>query len=194
MITRADDKTNSAPDRAGEEIRFSVGGSSLGLVLVAQSGRGVCAVLIDGDRRELERELRRRLPKALLKEDSSGLAELVARVAGFLEDPARSLDVALDERGSDFQLRVWKALREIPPGATVTYSGVAERLGSPRSFRAVARACALNPLAVVTPCHRVVGKDGSLRGYRWGLDRKRELLRREAERCTPGNSRHREFD
>lgn len=190
MNARINEKTNPASAIVGEEIRFSVGATSLGLVLVAHSGKGICAVLIDGDRSELERELRRRLPKAVLREDSSGLAELVARIAGFVEDPSRGLAVALDERGTDFQRRVWKALREIPPGATATYSGVAERLGAPRSFRAVARACALNPLAVVTPCHRVVGKDGSLTGYRWGIDRKRELLRREAGKIPP--DRHQE--
>ncbi|MDT4826431.1 Bifunctional transcriptional activator/DNA repair enzyme Ada [compost metagenome] len=105
----------------------------------------------------------------------------MARVVGFIEAPALGLDLPLDVRGTAFQERVWQALREIPPGSTASYAEIAERIGSPRAVRAVAQACAANSLAVAIPCHRVVRSDGNLSGYRWGVERKRRLLEREAE-------------
>ena len=106
----------------------------------------------------------------------------VAKVVGLVETPALGLDLPLDVRGTAFQQRVWQALREIPPGATASYADIAERIGSPKSVRAVARACAANPVAVAIPCHRVVGTDSGLSGYRWGVERKRALLERERKR------------
>jgi AraC family transcriptional regulator of adaptative response/methylated-DNA-[protein]-cysteine methyltransferase len=163
-----------------DEIRFAIGSFSLGLVLVAQSSRGVCAVLLGDDGDELRRDLASRFPGAPLLDDAAGLETLTAKVVEFVESPAHGLDVPLDMRGSEFQRRVWHALRQIPAGSTASYSDVAHRMGMPGSARAVARACATNPLAVVVPCHRVLTSDGKLSGYRWGVQRKRALLEREA--------------
>ena len=106
---------------------------------------------------------------------------MIAQVVGFIEAPAMGLHLPLDVQGTAFQERVWRALREIPPGTTVSYAEIAERIGSPKAVRAVAQACATNHIAVAIPCHRVVRRDGDLAGYRWGVDRKRELLRRETQ-------------
>lgn len=162
-------------------IRYAVGDSSLGAVLVARSERGVCALLLGDDRDELLRDLHRRFPGHAVTADIAGLSELVARVLTFVESPARGLDAPLDPRGTEFQRQVWQALREIPSGATATYSEIAGQIQQPRAARAVARACAANPLAVAIPCHRVVRSDGGLSGYRWGVERKRVLLDREAQ-------------
>jgi len=166
--------------RAIEELQFAIGESSLGFVLVAQSGKGICAVLLDSDPRALTRDLQNRFPNATLIGSDSQLENLVAKVVTFVEDPWRDLDVPLDVRGTEFQQRVWKALGAIPVGSTASYSDVANKIGLPKSFRAVAQACAANALAVVIPCHRVVSSDGALSGYHWGVDRKRNLLKREA--------------
>lgn len=169
--------------RAGGQsaaIHFAVGECSLGSILVAKSDRGVCSILIGDDPEELTRDLQRRFPRADLIGGDAGFEQLVAKVVGFVEAPALGLDLPLDVRGTAFQQRVWEALRKIPAGSTASYSEIAERIGSPKSVRAVAQACGANPVAVAIPCHRVVRTDGGLSGYRWGIDRKRALLDREA--------------
>jgi AraC family transcriptional regulator of adaptative response/methylated-DNA-[protein]-cysteine methyltransferase len=162
------------------EIRFAVGECSLGSILVAMSERGVCAILLGDDPDLLARELQDRLPRASLVGGDGGFETLVAKVVGFVEAPGLGLDLPLDVRGTAFQQRVWQALREIPAGSTVSYGELAERIGAPGSARAVGHACASNHLAVAIPCHRVVRNDGGLSGYRWGVERKRALLQREA--------------
>jgi AraC family transcriptional regulator, regulatory protein of adaptative response / methylated-DNA-[protein]-cysteine methyltransferase len=161
------------------QILFSTGECVLGAVLVARSGRGVCAILLGDDADELERDLRARFPHDDFQESATELGSLLTNVRIFLEAPRNGLDAPLDLHGSELQQRVWSALREIPPGTTETYSDVARRLGGAASAKEVGEACAANPLAVAVPCHRVLRKDGSLGGYRWGLRRKRELLERE---------------
>lgn len=168
------------PAAATGDIRFAIGDSSLGYILVAKSGRGVCAILLGDDAKALARELQGRFPQSRLTGDDAGLADLLARVTAFVEAPARGLDLPLDPQGTAFQQRVWQALRKIPAGETASYAGIAERIGSPNAARAVAQACAANPIAVAIPCHRVVRNDGALSGYRWGVERKRALLQREA--------------
>jgi AraC family transcriptional regulator, regulatory protein of adaptative response / methylated-DNA-[protein]-cysteine methyltransferase len=165
---------------ANAEIRFAVGECSLGSILVGMSERGVCAILLGDDPDALLRDLQDRFPRATLVGGDEDFERLVARVVGFVEAPALGLDLPLDVRGTVFQQRVWQALRDIPAGATASYSEIARRIGAPGSARAVAQACAANPLAVAIPCHRVVRNDGGLSGYRWGVERKRALLRREA--------------
>ena len=165
---------------ADSEIRFAIGECSLGSILVAQSERGVCAILLGDDPDTLARDLQDRFPKACLIGGDRDYEQLVAQVVGFIEAPAIGLDLPLDVRGTAFQQRVWRALRDIPAGSRVSYSEIARRIGSPQSVRAVAGACAANMLAVAIPCHRVVRNDGSLSGYRWGVQRKRALLDREA--------------
>lgn len=162
-----------------EEIRYSTGECFLGALLVATSGRGVCAILLRDDTASLRRELRRQFPQARLR-DGAVEGSALAKVAAFLAAPATGLDVPLDMRGNAFEQRVWQALMEIPPGATQTYTDVAMRIGAPQSAKEVGEACAANPLAVAVPCHRVVRKDGGLAGYRWGVKRKRALLERES--------------
>jgi AraC family transcriptional regulator of adaptative response/methylated-DNA-[protein]-cysteine methyltransferase len=164
----------------GASIRFAVGECSLGSILVATTQKGVCAILLGDDPDALMRDLQDRFPKARLIGGDKGFEQLVARVVGFVEAPALGLDLPFDVRGTAFQQRVWQALREIPAGATATYTEIAERLGAPKAVRAVAQACAANAIAVAIPCHRVVRNDGALAGYRWGVKRKRALLDREA--------------
>jgi AraC family transcriptional regulator of adaptative response/methylated-DNA-[protein]-cysteine methyltransferase len=166
---------------ANTEIRFAVGECSLGSILVAASERGVCAILLGDDPDALARELQDRFPRADLIGGDKEFEQLVARVVGFVESPRVGLDLPLDVRGTAFQQRVWQALRKIPAGSTASYADVAKRIGSPGSVRAVAQACAANTLAVAIPCHRVVKNDGALSGYRWGVERKRALLDREAQ-------------
>ena len=163
-----------------EEIRFAVGQTSLGAILVASSKKGVAAILLGDDPDELVRGLQDRFPKAHLIGADRDYEALVARIVGLVEAPGVGLDLPLDIRGTAFQQRVWQALREIPVGETVSYAEIARRIGSPEAVRAVAGACAANNLAVAIPCHRVVRNDGSLSGYAWGVDRKRALLGREA--------------
>jgi len=162
-------------------IKFAVGECSLGSILVAQSERGVCAILIGDEPESLVRDLQDRFPRAELIGGDREFERLVAVVVGFVDSPAVGLELPLDIRGTAFQRRVWQALRRVPPGQTITYSELAKRIGAPRAVRAVARACAANPLAVAIPCHRVIRNDGSLSGYRWGVDRKRMLLEKEKE-------------
>jgi len=166
---------------ANARIRFAIGECSLGSILVAASERGVCAIFLGDDPDALARELQDRFPRAELIGGEPGFEQLVSRAVGLVEAPGRGLDLPLDVRGTAFQQRVWQALQAIPPGATASYSEIAERIGAPKSVRAVARACAANPLAVAVPCHRVVRTDGGLSGYRWGVERKRALLEREAK-------------
>lgn len=171
---------------SGAVIRFAVGQCSLGAILVAQSQRGICAILLGDDPDRLVRELQDQFPKAELIGRDGAFEQLIAQVVGFIEAPSIGLQLPLDVQGTAFQERVWRALREIPPGTTVSYAQIAERIGSPKAARAVAQACATNHLAVAIPCHRVVRRDGELAGYRWGVDRKRELLRRETQvRAVP---------
>ena len=168
--------------RAGgvhEVLSFAVGQCSLGAILVASSAKGVAAILLDDDPEALVQDLQDRFPHARLVGGDSAYEQLVAQVIGWVEAPGRGLALPLDIRGTAFQQRVWMALREIPAGDTASYATIAEAIGSPRSVRAVAGACAANALAVAIPCHRVVRRDGSLSGYRWGVERKRELLARE---------------
>lgn len=166
---------------ANTEIRFAIGECSLGSILVARSERGICAILLGDDPGALARDLQDRFPRANLIGGDRGFEKLVAKVVGFVEAPALGLDLPLDVRGTAFQQRVWQALRKIPAGSTASYTEIAKRIGSPKSVRAVAQACAANVLAVAIPCHRVVRNDGALSGYRWGVERKRALLRREAD-------------
>lgn len=163
------------------QIRFAVGQCSLGAILVAQSQRGICAILMGDDPDELVRSLQDQFKKARLIGGDPDFEQLVAQVVGFIEAPALGLNLPLDVQGTAFQERVWQALREIPPGVTVSYTDIAERIGSPKAVRAVAQACGANHIAVAIPCHRVVRRDGALSGYRWGVERKRALLQREAQ-------------
>ena len=165
---------------ANEEIKFAVGQTSLGAILVASSKKGVAAILLGDDPDKLVRNLQDRFPSAHLVGADRDYEALVARVVGFVEAPRIGLDLPLDIRGTAFQRRVWQALQEIPVGATVPYAEIARRIGAPTAVRAVAGACAANNLAVAIPCHRVVRSDGSLSGYAWGVERKRVLLDREA--------------
>ena len=173
--------------RAGgsnEKILFAVGQTSLGAILVASSKKGVASILLGDDPDKLVRDLQDRFPKAQLIGADRDYEALVARVVGFIETPGLGLDLPLDVRGTAFQQRVWQALQQIPVGQTVSYADIAQRIGSPKSVRAVAGACAANLLAVAIPCHRVVRNDGSLSGYAWGVERKRLLLDREAASTT----------
>ena len=169
--------------RAGgvdEEIRFAVGQTSLGAILVASTRKGVAAILLGDDPDELVHNLQDRFPKAHLIGADREYEALIAKVVGLIETPGTGLNLSFDVRGTAFQQRVWRALRDVPAGKTVSYAEVARRIGSPKAVRAVASACAANNLAVAIPCHRVVRRDGSLSGYAWGVERKRELIRREA--------------
>lgn len=164
---------------ANTEIRFATGTCSLGTILVASSERGVCAILLGDDPATLVHDLQDRFPRSSLVGGDSEFEQLVSRVVGFVEAPSIGLDLPLDIRGTAFQQRVWQALREIPPAATASYADIAKRIGAPTSVRAVAQACAANPLAVAIPCHRVIRSDGGISGYRWGVERKIALQKKE---------------
>ncbi|OZI77969.1 bifunctional transcriptional regulator/O6-methylguanine-DNA methyltransferase [Bordetella genomosp. 12] len=164
---------------ANARLYFAIGQCSLGAILVAQSERGVCAILLGDDPEPLLQSLQDRFPKAELIGGDPGYESLMATVVGMVERPGAAVDLPLDVRGTAFQERVWHALTQIAPGQTASYSEIARRIGQPKAVRAVAQACAANALAVAIPCHRVVRNDGALSGYRWGVARKRELLRRE---------------
>ncbi|HET8728694.1 MAG TPA: bifunctional DNA-binding transcriptional regulator/O6-methylguanine-DNA methyltransferase Ada [Alphaproteobacteria bacterium] len=163
------------------DIKFAIGECSLGSILVARSEKGVCAILLGDDPEALMRDLEDRFPKANLIGGDAEFEQLVAKVVGFVEAPGLGFDLPLDVRGTAFQQRVWQALRDIPAGATASYAEIARRIGAPKSLRAVAQACAANSIAVAIPCHRVVRTDGALSGYRWGVERKRALLEKEAQ-------------
>ena len=163
------------------QIRFAVGQCWLGAILVAASERGVCAILIGDDADALLEDLRTRFARAELLAGDAQFKLLLATVVGFVEAPRQGLEVPLDVCGTAFQQQVWQVLQAIPAGSTLSYSAVAQRMGAPKSARAVAQACAANALAVAIPCHRVVRNDGGLSGYRWGVERKQALLAREAK-------------
>jgi AraC family transcriptional regulator of adaptative response/methylated-DNA-[protein]-cysteine methyltransferase len=165
---------------SGASIRFAVGECSLGSILVAATDKGVCAIFLGDEPEALVRDLQDRFPKAKLIGGNRDFEQWVAKVIGFVEAPALGLDLPLDVRGTAFQQRVWRALCEIPSGSTASYAEIARRIGAPKAMRAVAQACASNAIAVAIPCHRVVRTDGSLSGYRWGIERKRALLDSEA--------------
>ena len=164
----------------GESIRFAVGQCSLGSILVASTEKGVCAIQFGDDPGALVHDLQDTFSKAELIGGDGDFEELVAKVVGLVEAPAQGVDLPLDVRGTAFQQRVWQALREIPPGSTRSYAEIAKRINAPKAMRAVAQACLSNAIAVAIPCHRVVRTDGGLSGYRWGVERKRALLEREA--------------
>lgn len=173
----------SVPTKYAEQqadIRFAIGECSLGSILVARSEHGVCAILLGDDPDQLSGQVQDHFPRATLIGGDAEFERLVARVVGFVEAPGLGLDLRLDVQGTAFQHRVWQALREIPAGRTASYTDIARRIGSPGSVRAVAHACGANALAVAIPCHRVVRTDGAPSGYRWGMERKRALLEREA--------------
>lgn len=162
------------------DIRFAVGQCTLGAILVARSDKGICAIALSDNPDQLVRDLQDRFPKANLIGGDRHFEKVVAEVIGFVEAPQIGLDLPLDLRGTAFQQRVWQALRDIPPGKTTSYADIARSIGRPSAIRAVAQACGANEIAVAIPCHRVVRSDGALSGYRWGVERKRALLEKEA--------------
>jgi len=166
----------------GARIQFAVGQCSLGSILVAATPQGICYIMLGDDPNELVKNLRDRFPRAELFPGNHEFEETVAAVVSFVERPAAGLDLPLDVQGTAFQQRVWQKLCEIPFGKTSTYADVAKAIGRPKATRAVAQACGANPIAVAIPCHRVVRSDGSLSGYRWGVERKAKLLEREQKR------------
>lgn len=166
---------------ANSDIRFGVGECSMGSILVGATCKGICAILLGDDPDALVHDLQNRFSNAKLVGGDAEIEAWMARVVGFVEAPGIGLDLPLDVRGTAFQQRVWQALTKVPIGSTTSYTEIAKQVGSPRAVRAVAQACAANALAVAIPCHRVVRSDGSLSGYRWGIERKRELLNREAK-------------
>jgi AraC family transcriptional regulator of adaptative response/methylated-DNA-[protein]-cysteine methyltransferase len=165
---------------AGTVIRYSIVTCSLGRVLVATTERGVCAVRFGDSGRELVTELRREFSFATVQEEVTGISDLVNRVVASIDGHAIDPDIPLDIRGTAFQAKVWETLRKIPRGETRTYADIANEIKKPSAVRAVANACGSNPVAVLVPCHRIVRTDGTIGGYRWGIDRKKQLLEREA--------------
>ena len=164
-----------------ETIRFAVGETSLGAALVACTDAGIASLAFGDDCAALVAELRQRFPASQPIEDGAGIARVAAHALRFVEAPwSGDLDLPLDLHGTGFQLQVWQALRAIPPGRTASYADIARSIGRPAAARAVARACGANPVAVLVPCHRIIRRDGSRSGYRWGAERKRRLLEREA--------------
>jgi methylated-DNA-[protein]-cysteine S-methyltransferase/AraC family transcriptional regulator of adaptative response/methylated-DNA-[protein]-cysteine methyltransferase len=166
-------------DAALEEIAFAIGETELGTVLIARSTVGVCSILMGSDGDELSHDLAKRFPESRLIRDDAKLADELHQVQRFIETPAVGLELALDVRGTPFQRRVWAVLLGVPAGSTITYAALAARIGERDAVRAVARACAANAIALGIPCHRVIRSDGTLSGYRWGIERKRALLASE---------------
>jgi AraC family transcriptional regulator of adaptative response/methylated-DNA-[protein]-cysteine methyltransferase len=165
----------------GVKIRFTIADSPLGKLMVAATTRGICAVSFGDDAESLERELRAEFFAAEIAETDEGLKDAVRAILRSLDGEKAILTLPLDLRASAFQMRVWSELRKIPYGETRSYAQVAEAVGNPKAVRAVARACATNPVALVNPCHRVIGSDGKLAGYRWGIERKQALLENETK-------------
>lgn len=157
-----------------KKIEYAIGKTSIGLVLAAESSAGLCAVLLEDDPETLEREILHRFPEA-----KPGKSRWLNKVIRYIEDPSLSFDFILDEKGTDFQKQVWKALRQIPMGTTASYGEIANKIGKPKAARAVGTACGANHISVVTPCHRVLRGDGTLSGYYWGTEKKRKLLHKE---------------
>jgi AraC family transcriptional regulator, regulatory protein of adaptative response / methylated-DNA-[protein]-cysteine methyltransferase len=172
--------TKNANAATANSIMFSIGESALGQVLVARSAAGVCAILMGSTAEELQTDLAERFPDSEIARNDGKVRADLSKVIRFIEAPKDGPDLALDMRGTPFQHRVWEALRAIPTGITVTYTELARRLGEPKSVRAVASACAANTIALAIPCHRVVRTNGAMAGYRWGVERKRALINREA--------------
>ena len=163
------------------DIYFAVGECYLGAILVARNIKGICAISLGNDPDKLTQDLQNHFPNASLIRDDDLREQLVAKVVSVLEKPDRDLQLPLDIQGTAFQKRVWTALQDIPAGTTVSYTDIAEKIGAPKSVRAVAGACGANRLAIAIPCHRVVRRDGSLSGYRWGIKRKQQLLDKERQ-------------
>ena len=183
IITNSLGVRPSASEKFSEKnagIKFAVGESPLGSILVACGDQGVRAILLGDGPEELVRDLQAQLPETPMTGDDPVCRKYVSQVAAFIEAPREDLDLPLDPRGTAFQLRVWQAIRAIPVRTTLSYAEVAQRIGEPNAARAVAQACAENAIAIAIPCHRVVRSDGVPSGYRWGLDRKRALLSKEA--------------
>jgi AraC family transcriptional regulator, regulatory protein of adaptative response / methylated-DNA-[protein]-cysteine methyltransferase len=168
--------------RAAATIGFAIAPCSLGFVIIAVSEQLIRSIMVGDDPETLVGDLQRQFPDEALAVDEHCDHALLSKVLGMIEDPAQAADLPLDIRGSAFQLRVWEALRKVPAGTTVSYTFLAEQIGAPKAVRAVAQACAANPIAIAVPCHRVVRSDGDLAGYRWGIERKRALLNREARK------------
>lgn len=170
----------------GMTMRFAIARSYLGWVLIAATDKGVCAIDIGDEPETLLDRLMARFPRAELQENDPDFGKLVEKVLALLESPRNGPDLPLDIQGTAFQRRVWMALRDIPAGSTSTYAEIAARIGNPKAVRAVANACASNEIAVAVPCHRVLRSDGKLAGYRWGIERKRMILEKEAEEPDAG--------
>jgi len=170
------------PDINRETLRWAVGETSLGLALVARSEAGLRLVTLGDDAEALRADLEKRFKHARIVPDAEGLTSDLAAVVDVIDHPDRRPALPIDAQGTELQQAVWAALREIPAGQTASYTDIAKAIGRPSAFRAVAQACGANPLAVITPCHRVVRSDGGLSGYRWGVERKRALLARELAR------------
>lgn len=162
-------------------LYFSLGQCSLGQLLVAQNEKGISAILLGDDFEHLRTDLQQRFPSAKLYEDNAQLKKNITQIISTIEQPTANLQLPLDIQGTVFQQRVWDALQKIPAGETRSYTDIAQAIGSPKAVRAVAGACAANAIAVLIPCHRVVRSDGNLSGYRWGVERKQQLLQREAD-------------
>jgi AraC family transcriptional regulator, regulatory protein of adaptative response / methylated-DNA-[protein]-cysteine methyltransferase len=173
------DQRDSDGKTATEVIQFGISWGSLGWILVASSPKGICAVLLGDDRRALTADLRHRFPGAELIAGDPEFERMAKKVVGVVEAPESSLDLPLDLKGTAFQQRVWRILREIPVGSTASYQEIAQKIGMSKTAQDVAEVCGANPLAVIVPCHRVIRSDGGLAGYRWGIKRKRALLERE---------------
>lgn len=173
--------TNFKNGGNSETINYSIGACSFGSILVAHSEKGICAILIHDDDKPLLADLQTRFPKATLNEESTDYKHWLEQVIHFVEAPKKGLELPLDIRGTLFQQHVWQLLQNIPLGTTASYTDIATQLGDPKAVRAVARACAANPIALLVPCHRVVRSDGGISGYRWGVENKRTLIAREAK-------------
>lgn len=165
----------------GMSIQYAFGRSCFGKIVVATTDRGICSILFGDSQKQLQADLAERFSKATLTQNTEALQRLVEDVVAGIENPALAATLPLDIQGTAFQEKVWKALRQIPAGSTESYSDVAARIGKPSAARAVARACGANPVAVLVPCHRVVGANGKLTGYRWGTERKQRLLAHEGK-------------
>jgi AraC family transcriptional regulator, regulatory protein of adaptative response / methylated-DNA-[protein]-cysteine methyltransferase len=161
-------------------ISYCIARCSLGFILIARTERGICAISLGAEPTSLRQDLERRFPEATLRVVQVSEDALLGRALALVESPQEKGEVPLDLHGTPFQKRVWQALRDTGPGYTTTYAGIAARIGATRAVRAVARACAANPIAVAIPCHRVIRSDGTISGYRWGIQRKQALLEREA--------------
>jgi len=180
MILDSLSSTATVPtDSGAETVTYAFGQSTLGHVLVARSSTGICAILIGSDRTRLAADLRSDIPDAHAAESDALLAGDIMAVVAMIEAPGKPIELVLDLKGSDFEIAVWQALRAIPAGRTMSYSALAEAIGKKGMAREVGEACAANRIAVAVPCHRVLRKDGSISGYRWGVHRKRLLLQKE---------------